>query len=155
MGIPLNGTITQFQSKLVAKGLTPYNELNKMLPVGGRAFEGTFAGEKATIHTYYNAKTKIVYRAKAVIVSSNREDIENKLKKYKNLLIEKYLFSEGEDYEQEGRPAFILYVLDDDEDYLGVISLYTTYHDYEYALHIDYEDDTNSDSNKSKNMDDL
>ena len=154
MGIPLNGTITQFQGKLTAKGLTPYTKLNQVLPVGTRAFEGTFAGEEAVIHTYYNTKTKIVYRAKAVIDALDKNDVEDKLKKYKNQLTEKYSLCEWEDREYEGRPAYVLSVYDDEKDYLGAICLYTSYH-IEYCLHVDYLDCANSEANENKNMDDL
>lgn len=157
MGIPLNGTITQFQAKLMGKGAVPDSKTNQTTPVGCRVFNGTFSGEEATIFVYYNSKTKIVYRAKAVIPGPRLEWVKDKLIYYKKLLNEKYIYGEGDDYEQEGHPAYILYVSDDEEDYLGTIALYITDAKYgaDYALHLDYEDDANTDANKSKNMDDL
>ena len=66
MCIPLNGTITQFQQKLTAKGVKHNKQTSQMIPAGVRAFNGTFAGEKADIYVYYNLSSKVVYRAKAV-----------------------------------------------------------------------------------------
>ncbi len=40
MGIPLNGTITQFQTKLMAKGAKPDAKMNKELSAGCRMFKG-------------------------------------------------------------------------------------------------------------------
>lgn len=158
MGIPLNGTITQFQSKLATKGLVPNNKINQSIPVGCRAFSGTFSGEKANIYVYYNSKTKIVYRAKAVI-QYDKDQVEFKLKNFVSLLQEKYTNSVGEDSEQDGYPSYSLVVLNDDGiNPLGIVGLYISKSDYLYSerfLHVDYEDYLNSESNKSSNMDDL
>ena len=40
-GIPLNGSIEQFQKKLVAKGFRLNAKVSKMLPVGTRSFVGS------------------------------------------------------------------------------------------------------------------
>ena len=71
------------------------------------------------------------------------------------MLIEKYPYHEREDYEYKGRPAFAIIVHDEDDNSLGCISLYISLYDYEYSLHIDYQDEINTDLNTSKNMDDL
>ena len=63
-GIPLNGSIEQFQKKLVAKGFRLNTKMSKMLPVGTRSFVGTFAGKKGNIAVYYDSETKNVYGAK-------------------------------------------------------------------------------------------
>ena len=62
MGIPLNGTINQFQEKLISKGVKPYADFNKLAqgePI--RFFRGNFAGNKALIKIKYNNRTKIVW----------------------------------------------------------------------------------------------
>lgn len=155
MGIPLNGTITQFQAKLATKGIAPNNRINQQIPVGGRIFNGTFSGEKASIFVYYNTKSKIVYRAKAVIDYSDSEMVKDKLEYYKELLTRKYTNRADENFEKDGYPAYTLYIGDDEGDFLGTISLYISTYDYEYCLHIDYEDDINTGLNTSENMDDL
>ena len=68
MGIPLNETINQFQTKLSAKGVTVDVAANKTIGVGCRTFKGFFSGKDAQIFVYYDENTKVVYRAKAVVL---------------------------------------------------------------------------------------
>ena len=63
-GIPLTGTIDQFQTKLVAKGYRLNTKMSKMLPVGTRSFVGTFAGKKGNIAVYYDSETKMFMELK-------------------------------------------------------------------------------------------
>ena len=44
MGIPVTGTIAQFQAKLVAKGCTYNKVASASISNGTRAFNGTFVG---------------------------------------------------------------------------------------------------------------
>lgn len=159
MGIPLNGTITQFQNKLAAKGIKVDSKLNKNLQAGCRAFTGIFSGEKAQIFVYYNNTTKVVYRAKAVIEYSNGQRGEDKLSEYKSLLKTKYPTGIGTDSEQDGHPSYSLILRDEDFNRLGLIGLYITNSGYSFietvGLHIDYEDYLNVLANESKKMDDL
>lgn len=60
MGIPINGTITQFQTKLQGKGCALDRITNSQLGVGCRAFTGKFVDNKVNIFVYYDEKTKIV-----------------------------------------------------------------------------------------------
>lgn len=46
MGIPVTGTIAQFQAKLVAKGCTYNKVASASISNGTRAFNGTFVGNK-------------------------------------------------------------------------------------------------------------
>lgn len=159
MGIPLNGTITQFQAKLTAKGIKPNSELNKRLGVGCRAFTGTFSGEKAEFFVYYNDRTKIVYRAKAVIECMDGEKGEMKQKDFKDLLNRKYPGAFSEQGEQDGHPTFMLLLPNSQNNYLGSIGLYISNSGYSFidtvSLHIDYTDGTNAAANENNNMDDL
>lgn len=49
MGIPITGTITQFQTKLQAKRCSLDKQTSNSLGVGCRAFKGNFIGNKVTI----------------------------------------------------------------------------------------------------------
>ena len=153
MGIPLDGTISAFHQKLVAKGCKPDVEYNKIAPVGRRLFIGTFFGEKAGICVYYNAKTKVVYRAKAVIERSSEDMIIQQYNEVKSALEEKY------------PDAYM--VKDEDDGYevmhfctaQGVIDLYVSkydgYSETPYTLFIDYVDDVNDKKNENSKMNDL
>ena len=78
MGIPLTGNITQFQSKLIAKGCTLDKISSANASNGLRIFNGSFAGNKVKIIVFYNPQNKIVYRAKALLdgVSEDRAEQE-------------------------------------------------------------------------------
>lgn len=54
MGIPINGSITNFQNKLIAKGFK-YDKAGSMaLETPTRIFKGQFAGETAQLFVYYD-----------------------------------------------------------------------------------------------------
>ena len=78
MGIPITGTIAQFQAKLVAKGVKYNQQLSSMLEAGTRSFNGTFAGNKVTIFVYYDIRSTIVYRVKSVIKDLKEDIAEQK-----------------------------------------------------------------------------
>jgi len=163
MGIPLNGTISNFQQKLTTKGVKYNANLSKIFPVGCRAFDGTFAGHPAEIYVYYDEKTKNVYRAKAVY-SALSEDYCNRLyDETKNSLTYKYSDAETESENVDGvsRPGFHIFTLDTNDNRYGEIDLYQSkddvhlpYPDY-YNLHIDYIDLQNYFAHQDKVSDDL
>ena len=78
MGIELKGTISEFQTKLQAKGITLSPD-SKQTPSGIRIYKGIFSGVNADIFVWYNPRSKEVYRAKAVI-SRNGQDLIEQLK---------------------------------------------------------------------------
>lgn len=148
MGIPLNGSISAFHQKLVAKGCKPDVEYNKTSPVGRRAFDGIFFGEKAEIYVYYNTETKVVYRAKACIDRDSEDMIIRIYNEVKSALEEKYPDAYMSEVEHNGYDSVGFYT---DQ---GWIDLYVTkdvvYAD-KYYLHIDYYDVVNFKKNeKSK-----
>lgn len=159
MGISLDGTINQFQAKLASKGVTVDTELNKKVGVGTRAFKGTFSGKNAQIFIYYNEATKIVYRGKAVIESSDEEICESNYKYFLNMLSSKYEDAIIRTGEQDGHESKSLLIPNDSTAeyvYLGTIDVYrTSYYSISYNIHIDYTDTINNVKNDNRNMDDL
>lgn len=159
MGIPLDGTISQFQTKLAAKGIKHDVEGSKLVTGSCRIFEGTFSGDKATFYVYYNSSTRIVYRAKAVVSRPTESMINEKFKEYKDLLTTKYPNVYGIDGEQEGFTSFMLIPRSSSSDLLGYISLYISKsgpsYDETFNLHIDYEDEVNEKANEAKRLEDL
>ena len=153
MGIPLNGTISAFHQKLVAKGCKHDVEVSNAVGAGGRAFTGTFFGEKANIYVYYNAKTKVVYRAKAVIDRSSEDDIIRKYNEVKSALEEKYPDAYMVKEEDDGYEVMHFCTAQ------GVIDLYVSkydgYSETPYSLHIDYYDYVNFKKNENSKMNDL
>ncbi len=152
MGIPLNGTINQFQAKLANKGVTPDARANAYIPVGVRSFDGDFAGYEAKIYVYYDKNSKIVYRAKACISQTNEDIMEQKYKTLKDLIQTKYEGYEETD-EQSNHESYSIYTS------LGTVSLYTSIYKetypYEHIIHVDYEDMVNSAKYKKSQLDDI
>lgn len=70
MGIPLDGTIDQFQTKLAAKGITVDEKDNKNSNFC-RHFKGTFFGYNAKITIYYDEFSKLVYLSTVIFNSSD------------------------------------------------------------------------------------
>lgn len=160
MGIPLNGSITAFQTKLQEKGIKYDAEGSRQLKVGCRCFKGSFSGEQANFYVYYNEKTKIVYRAKAVITCLNKEKGEDKFNSFRSMLKAKYSDEFAKDSEQDGHPSLSILVPDSKiEKELGYVGMYITDPPYSFMdevyLHIDYEDVANERGNQASNMDDL
>ena len=146
MGIPLNGTISEFTAKMKAKGasISPGNSVSGP---GCRWFNGTFFGKKAGFYVYYNPSTKIVYRAKAVISSTDFDYVKSIYDEINSVIQNKYdeKHSEGTNYGY----ASIHYNIDLGTGatfYEGTIDLFfseTNFYDKEYNLHIDYYDEAN------------
>ena len=92
-GIPLNGTITQFQQKLLAKGYTVNSKMNSVLPVGTRSFKGTFIGKRANVAVYYDETTHIVYGAKAYFDELSETKAKEEKDGIESLLKQKYPYA--------------------------------------------------------------
>lgn len=159
MGIPLTGTITQFQQKLATKGVTYDRKSSAMVEVGTRVFKGIFAGEEATIVVWYDSGTKIVNGAKAYYECYSTKSRDNKYDELKSMLEIKYADEISTTEQEDGLEKFKILVTDDTgQVMLGMISLYrreSTYSFGEYTVHVEYNDYKNSMKNQSNKMEDL
>lgn len=174
MGIPITGTITQFQAKLTQKGCTYDKSVSSAISAGTRAFKGTFVGFKVDIYAYYDTNTKIVYRVKAVISGTTEDLAEQHYYKIKNLLSQKYGtdFMQTDTKEDKESVSFLcLKNLDDEVDLStqniidvanGDIDLYITQDEetwirapYNYNVHIDYIDFVNSNKHSNQQLDEI
>ena len=156
MGIPLDGTITQFQAKLAKKGIKYDEVLSKYISAPCRVFHGLFAGEESNVYVYYNERSKIVYRAKAVMNINGLIRAEKQYSDFKKMLGDKY-YLVGEDKDSQ----FIhdcIFVKDAFFKYVGSVGLYISKNDIgyeEYSLHVDYVDGVNSEKDEDIRKDDL
>ena len=162
MGIPLDGTITNFQAKLVQKGFKPDSELNKVLDVGVRAFTGgTFYGEKADIAVWYNPKTKIVYSAKVIIESQSENKTKNLLSSLGANIREKYDGRNTLETDREhGQDCHRFEIYSDVslETLLGLIYVYAGERkDYPYnqPIFLEYCDYISAQKDREQDMEDL
>lgn len=160
MGIPLTGTIDQFQAKLAAKGAYPDRITNRTTPFGVRCFDGRFTGKKCTIFVYYT-NSKKVYRAKAVYSDENEDLVDQFYESTKSMLQTKYAYEQSESDSYQSYPAYNIYVTDSEgTSNIGTINLYKTKYNNPYGLdsysvHVDYTDFINGINHESENLDDL
>ena len=158
MGIELNGNISDFQTKLQAKGLT-VSPLSKLSPAGTRLFYGPFSGEDAKIFVWYNLHTKEVYRAKAIIGKYEKNIIEQKMKSLESKLDTKYGIEckESGDVKDDYNHKFTqhAYLIDNGEIDLYIVSEGYTETSNNFSIHVDYWDKVNRNKNTQDEMDDL
>ncbi len=150
MGIPINGSITNFQNKLIAKGFK-YDKTGSMaLETPTRIFKGQFAGETAQLFVYSDRDQKFVYRVKAIIQRDSEKQILYMMRMYRKQLVEKYS-TYAEEGTHEGNESYYIPVEN------GWIDLYYVQNVYDigYSLQIDYWDDTNTQKHEANNMNDL
>jgi len=159
MGITMNLKIGDFQNQLSKKGVKYDAKASRMMSDGRRYFKGVFSGEKADIFVYYNVKTKLVYRVKAVINCATKEIGQQKFDTFRDMLKTKYSDQIATDTEQDGNPAMSILVTDSKIEYtMGFVNLYITspYSIFDdIHLHVDYIDSLNEQYNENRNMDDL
>lgn len=175
MGIPINGTITQFQAKLIAKGCVHDKLTSNSLGVGCRAFKGNFIGNKVTIFVYYDENTKVVYRVKSVISKISENIADQKYEYIKNMLLQKYGMTYSNYGEQTGKESFSILVegklLNPKMDltslplssngFKGNIDLFIAKDEtflsypFDYNLHIDYYDAINYEKHLNRDLEDI
>lgn len=164
MGIPLTGTITQFQAKLVAKGCTYNKVASSSISNGTRAFNGSFVGNKVDIYVYYDIKTKIVYRAKAVVSGVSEDLALQEYSKMKDLLSQKYGSGPEDMYVgTKDEKEAVLFISSNAEGVTnGSVDLFISQDEvswlrapYNYNLHIDYYDSINSNKHKNQQLDEI
>ena len=169
MGIPLTGTITQFQTKLQAKGVT-YDKVSSLqMQSGIRVFNGTFSGYKSTIYVYYDSDTKLVYSARAYIFELSEERAKQVFEDLKYKIQTKYkeYYIAPEEYDKDDKYSMITLNKNDidtgadDIGVVGIISVHKSENEnslgypYHYNVYISYEDIINSAKLIEKEMDDI
>lgn len=173
MGVPINGSITQFQAKLVAKGCS-YNQTESAQSANGcRIFYGTLIGNKVRICVFYNTLTKSVYRVKAIMDGLSEDYVDQQYSKIKGLLAQKYDYqTEGTEDDKESVSFLSLRDPGTEVDFnnvsalsevaFGEVDLFITKDEeswrrspYNFNLHIDYNDALNSEKNDNSMLDEL
>lgn len=89
MGIPIDGTISEFQKKLETKGWKQNIEKSRKAEIGERWFDGIFFGENASMSVDYDPHTKVVYECSSYIFT-DKEHINDLFKNILSGIKEKY-----------------------------------------------------------------
>lgn len=125
MGIPINGTITEFQRKLETKGFKKNEYISRTLQNGIRTFNGTFASYPCFAEVLYSPKTKIVYQTSVATYNNDEERANNIYKDLKNLLDTKYQNIESKDTLANGLLIHSYGIKSsDDTHYIGEIYIF-------------------------------
>lgn len=157
MGIELNGTIADFQTKLLAKGLT-ISPQSKQQPTGIRVFDGTFSGEDAQVVVWYNPRSKGVYRAKAIISRYGKDLVEQLQRSMERKLDAKYgtEYKQSDEVEDDHLQTFMQHTYWTEN---GTIDLFVVSTGYSaqsnFFLHVDYKDTMNYRENTQDEINDL
>lgn len=156
MGIPITGSITTFQQKLLAKNYRLDTKENKSLPVGQRAFKGKFSGHECSLIAYYFPESKTVHKVKVSIGFLKAIDAVNSYNEIKKNLLVKYSNAKPKTGRKDGSEFMRMYVEDDADMPLGIIDLFVDEgeRDFESELVIGYKD-VDSLKEDFKNMNDL
>jgi hypothetical protein len=154
MGIPLNGSIENFQQKMIEKGCSLNTKVEKSLPKGSRAYEGTFIRKNADFVVYYDNHNN-VYSAKAYFNELTKTKCENEFNEVLNLLKAKYPGGKLVKIEDNGLKNYSIGLS------IGEIIIYMRKSENPldfmraYSLHIQYVDYVNSAKNDKGVLDDL
>ena len=152
MGIPINGTITNFQQKLKAKGFTYDAKESKAASAGTRAYRGTFSGKKCQLGVCYNTRTKQVYMVVVMIESSTWDGVRSNYNYFVRLFDEKYASnSEAEDIDDGIRYT----VYDNNSSMVGMVGLQEREINYRKYLLISYIDVENFQKNQQDEINGL
>ena len=158
LGIPITGSITTFQQKLIAKNYRLDAKENKQLPVGQRAFKGRFSGHDCTLKAYYFPDDKTVYKVRVSIDFAYESSADNAYKEIKRNLLRKYKYADTKTgRSSNGHESLSALIIDDEDDILGNIVLFVFDNDdpYESELVVGYEDMDGLIKAEKKHTDDL
>ncbi len=152
MGIPINGSISHFQSKLIANGLKYDKQMSEELPKGLRAFTGQFAGEEPdNIVVKYNTKNNIVANVLVFFIYDDKDDAIDILEQFEELYDAKYPQANAQEGTDENGNRIVMYEFEE-----GVIGLSIEENDDDtYSAIISYIDYANHETLQNNIMDDL
>lgn len=157
MGIPITGSITTFQNKLLAKNYRLNTQENKSLPVGQREFKGRFSGHECSLRTYYFPDDKMVYKVRVVIDFLSASNADYAYKEIKRNLLRKYKNASTKTGSRDGHESISAMIIDDDDDILGFVDMIVFEGDdtCEKFLVVGYTDMDGSAKEEKKHTDDL
>ena len=162
-GIPLDGSIENFASKLSSKGITVDKELSKQLPNGVRAFKGSFAGYYASrIFLFYDPHTRTVFKGTVGFYDLANQTMLDMFEDIKGRIIAKYnspLLDVDDKSDSGSSPQCKIYIYNRETDALyGYIQMgitVTSNNPYSSYLYITYQDVINMELYEKRKSDDL
>ena len=157
LGIPLDGTIQQFQENLSANGCSFDPKTNSIMPEGVKAFKGTFAGHEAQLLVFYDATIDLVYQAQAIITCQGAEACEEIFNEINSLLQEKYGTLLSTKSIQYGHDSYGYTILTEQRVVMGDAGIFVTKNENTadgYSIYVQYMDTANMRKHQSQSSDD-
>lgn len=158
LGIPITGSISTFQQKLLAKNYRLDTKENKQLPVGERSFKGKFSGHDCTLKAYYFPDDKIVYKVRVSVDFIYESSADAAYMEIKRNLLRKYKYADARiGRSSNGHESLSAMIIDEEDDILGniVLFVFENIDPYESELVVGYEDMEGLIKREKKNTDDL
>ena len=131
LGIPLDGTIQQFQNELTDMGCSDGKVFLQL--EGMKAFKGSYAGHDALLMAFYDKTIDVVYQAKAVISCQGVDNCES-------------VFNEINEHIQFEHDSYGYTILSPQRVVMGVVGLFVTKEEHSpngYSVQVQYTDTAN------------
>lgn len=144
LGIPMDGTIQQFQEALAAKDCSHEKEI--LLPKGVSAFNGAYGGHDALLMVFYDETVDVVYQAKAVITCQGEETCETVFNEINVLLQTEYGTLLSTKSIQYGHESYGYTILSLERVVMGDVGLFVTREENNpdvYMVQVQYTDTAN------------
>lgn len=157
MGIPIDGTIDNFQKQLATKQIVVDKSVNKNVGVGMRIFKGRFAGQTCYIAVQYSP-SKTVYAVMATYVSRTQTEAARFYATTKQLLKNQCKDGEVTDtIDAQKLPTYKVFLNGSDgKTKIGVVNLMQQANKASttapYMVNVAYIDALNNDKNISEKM---
>ena len=160
LGIPLDGSIEEFEAKLCDKGFIREME-SRESEINKRNYKGLFAGYDSDVMVEFNPRDRNVYSDCVKITRSDPKTILKLYEKFRDDYLQKY--PENNYYEidlEESVPSMAMWFNDSsNKKVIGqvtILALPTMYEIFRYcSLTITYTDMANKEKNDNSKLDDL
>lgn len=144
LGIPLDGTIQQFQNELTDMGCSDGKVFLQL--EGMKAFKGSYAGHDALLMVFYDKTIDVVYQAKAVISCQgvdNCESVFNEINEQLQTEYGTFLSTKSIQFEHD---SYGYTILSPQRVVMGVVGLFVTKEENSpngYSVQVQYTDTAN------------
>ena len=123
LGIPITGSISNFQQKLLEKKYYIDKKRNRELPLGQREFKGIYSGHQCSLRAYYFPDDYIVYKVRVSIKFYNESLANYAYQEIKGNLQRKYSHADIRVDTTDDHESLHALVIDGEDDILGFIDL--------------------------------
>ncbi len=157
LGVPLDGTIQQFQEQLTSKGCTLDQQTSAVLPKGTSAFKGAYFGHDAMLIVFYDETTNVVYQAKAVVTCQDGQSCETVFNDINSQLQSEYGILLSTKSIQFGHESYGYTILSDQRVVMGDVGIFVTgdeNHPGGFLVQVQYIDTANLRMHERQDSDD-